>query len=156
MSIRAVSGLALGTGAAGTDPSAIGATPKWVKVGSSIAYTALQVVGTSTTEAITLFSLLAGGVVHGIKLKHSTAFAGTAITAVTLAVGNAITADKYSTAFDVLQAVADTTFILASGIQTESHGSATNILLTVTTTGANTSALTAGVVDVWALLSVAL
>lgn len=123
--------------------------PAWVK--TTLSYTQFQAA--STTNSITLLVLPAGGVIHSVKIKHSTAFAGTSITAMTVSVGVTGTLNKYASAFDVYQAVSDTTFQLSTGAGSENHGSATNILATGTSTGANLNALTQGSVDVWVLMS---
>lgn len=136
-----------------TTAAGIGSTPTWIKVGTALPYTSFQTA--ATTNTITLFSLIAAGIVHEVKIKHSTAFAGGSINAMTLSVGISGTVDKYASAFDVFQAVSATAFELSDALGTESHTGATNITITATSTGANLSALTAGVVDVWALLSVA-
>lgn len=127
----------------------IGGNPVWVKVGDALAYSAFSAAALFKTN--TLFSLVAGGMIHGIKIEQSTAFAGTAITEVTAEVGIAAITDKYGEAFDILQAVGPSGLSQRWGI--ESRSAATDILITVRTVGANTSALTAGVLNVWALLS---
>lgn len=139
---------------AGVDATQIGAIPVWVKVGNALSYTTFQTAG--TTKSNTLFSLLAGGVIHAVKIKHSTSFTGGAIATMTMSVGIAGTNDKYASAYDVFQAVSGTAFELSGSLGTESHTAATNITITATSTVANLSALTAGAVDVWALLSVAI
>lgn len=142
------------TGGAGTNPAAIGATLQWVKVGVAISHTAFQTA--ALTNSITLFTLAAAGVIHAVKIKHSVAFAGAAIASYTLSVGIGGTLAKYASAFDVFQAVSNTAFQLSAVTGSENNGATTPILITATSTGANLSASTAGTVDVWALLSVAL
>lgn len=142
------------TAPAGSNATNVGSVPQWVKVGSAIAHTAFQTA--ATTNSITLFTLVPAGVIQAVKIKHSTAFAGAAITAYTLSVGIGGTVAKYASAFDVFQAVSNTAFQLSAVTGSENHGAATPITITATSTGANLSASTAGVVDVWALLSVAL
>ncbi len=141
------------TASAGTNPASIGAAPAWVKVGDAIPHTAFQTA--STTNAIALFTLPAGGVIHATKIKHSTTFAGASISALTISVGIAGTNDKYASAFDCLQAVSGTAFETSDGLYSESHTATAAITVTAVSTGANLSALSAGVVDVWCLLSVA-
>lgn len=136
-----------------TTPATIGSVPTWIKVGDAISYTTFQTA--ATTKSNTLFSLIAAGIIHEVKIKHSTAFAGAAISAVTISVGISGTNDKYASAFNVLQAVSSTAFELSDALGTESHTAATNITVTAISTGANLSALSAGVVDIWALMSVA-
>lgn len=140
--------------ASGTDPTQIGAVPVWVKVGVALSHVAFQTAG--TTNSINLFLLPAGGVIHATKIKHSTAFAGTAITAYTISIGISGTVAKYGSAFDVFQAVSNTAFQVSAVTGSENNGAGTQILATATSTGANLSASTAGVVDIWALLSKAL
>lgn len=142
-----------GGGVAPIDPSIIGSIPQWIKVGNAISHTAFQTG--ATTNNITLFTLLAGGIIHAVKIKHSTAFAGGVISAYTLSVGIAGTLAKYATAFDVFQVVSATAYQLSNSFGGESHTATTAIKIAATSTGANLSASTAGVVDVWALLSTA-
>lgn len=151
--LRAVAGgaAALAAQPAGLDPSAIGAVPIWVKVGNGLSHTAFQTA--ATTLSITLFTLAAAGLIHAVKIKHSTAFGGGAITAYTLSVGIAGTVAKYATAFDVFQAVSNTAFQTSSVLGSENNGAGTAILVTATSTTANLNASTSGIVDIWALLS---
>lgn len=134
-------------------PAGLTSVPTWIKVGAAVTHTALKTA--AVTNSITLFSLIAGGIIGGVKIKHSVAFAGTLISAYTLSVGIAGALDKYATAFDVFQAVGNSTFQLSAGLWSENNAAATTILLTAISTGANLSASTAGTVDIWALLSVA-
>ena len=102
-----------------------------------------------TTGAATLFSLPAGGVIEYARIKHSTQFAGTGITALVASVGVAGETDKYSQEFDLLQATGDNVEVLDFLPGTEGHAAAANILLTLTATGADLDQLSAGNVDVW-------
>jgi SNF family Na+-dependent transporter len=145
---------ALARAPAGTDPTVAGAVPVWVKVASALGFAALAAA--ATTNAITLFTLPAAGVIHGVKIKHSTSFGGGGITAYTLSVGIVGTANKYASAFDVFQAVSNTAFQLTNVVGSENHGAGTIIQVTATSTTANLNAATTGAVDIWALLSEAL
>jgi hypothetical protein len=109
----------------------------------------------STTNDVELFSLPAGGVIHGVKIKHSTAFSGGSISAFTVSVGITGTLAKYASAFDVFQAVGNTTQQISSTVGTENHGASTSIKIAATSTGANIDQATAGIVDVWVMWSVA-
>ena len=112
-----------------------------------------------TTNSIALFTLPPGGVIHNTKIKHSVAFSGTSISAYTVQVGISGTLNKYSgsTAFNVFQAVANTTFGLYANLGSENHAAGTSILVTATSTGANLNAASgAGSVDIWVLTSQAL
>lgn len=125
--------------------------PQWVKV--TLSHTLFQTAAAS--NAITLFTLPGGGIIHGVKIKASTAFAGTGITALTLAVGTAGNATKYAPAFDVVPSVSDTNFQFSDLPGAETHATAGKpVLITATATGANLDATTAGSVDVWVLYSV--
>ena len=127
------------------------ATPSWTKY--TVTHTALQTAGTSND--IELFSLVAGGIVHAIKIKHSVAFGGGAIASYTISVGIAGNLTKYASPFDVFSAPSNTNFQLSSTVGSENHGAATSIRIAAVSTGANLNASTAGSVDVWALTSVA-
>lgn len=127
-------------------------TPRWRKY--TVAYTAILAAATSEQEA--LFTLPAGGIVHAVKIKHSAAFAGTGITALTASVGIAGDGDKYAAAFDVFQAAGDAVLQLSATPAAESHDSGgTAVVAEFTSTGANLSALTAGSVDIFVLWSAA-
>jgi hypothetical protein len=141
-------------GASGTSLTFTGAIPVWVHVGSALSYTAFSTA--ATTNSIALFTLPIAGVIHAVKIKHSTAFAGTSVTGLTLSVGISGTVDKYASAFSVFSATSGTNFQLSQSFGSENHTATTPITITATSTGANLSALTAGAVDVWALLSTAI
>ena len=126
--------------------------PIWLKFSKS--YSDFSTA--ALTNSITLFTLPAGGIVHAVKIKHSTAFAGTSITGYNVSVGITGTLAKYATAFDVLQAVAADTFQISNGLFSESHTATTDVKVTATSVGANLSAATQGSVDVWVLTSTAI
>ena len=109
-----------------------------------------QLAAAATTNDIELFVLPAGFVISAIKIKHSTSFSGTGITAYTVSVGIAADLDKYASPWDVLQAVAATTFQLSAGLQSESHTGTTSVRIAATSTGANLNAASgAGALTVW-------
>lgn len=116
-----------------------------------------QFSAAAATNAVTLFALPPKGCVHAVRIKHSVAFGGGAISAYTVAVGISGTAAKYAAAFNVFQAVSDLAAAkqISATIGTESDLTATNIIATATATGANLNAATAGSVDIWVLTSVA-
>lgn len=78
--------------------------PFWRKW--TVGHAALQTV--SMTNNIELFQLPAGGAIHALKVKHSTAFAGTGITDYKVSVGIAGTLQKFIADFDVDSAVSAT------------------------------------------------
>lgn len=130
---------------------AVGAVPQCVKITKT--HTDLAIA--ATTNNITLYSLPAGGVIQMVKTKASVAFTGGSISAYTVSVGIAGTLAKYSTAFDVFQAVGSDTYQLSALFGGEDCSSPTAIKIAATSTGANLSAATAGSVDIWLLVSVA-
>jgi hypothetical protein len=125
--------------------------PEWKCVTRD--YTYFQAA--STTKTSTIFTLPPNGIIHNIKIKHKIAFAGTSISACTVSVGIAGSATKYAHALDILQAVSATAYSIHDGVQSESCSASTAIIATATSTGANLSALSAGVVQFWINWSVA-
>jgi len=135
--------------------------PKWVKVTKTYA----DFSTASTTNTVTVYTLPAGGVVLAVKVKHSASFTGGAITAYSLnSIGVTGATSKYFAApFSIFQATGATvgkyctTSSGPAGLQDiDSQTATTNVIASVSSTGANLSAATAGSVDVWLLVSVAL
>ncbi len=124
--------------------------PTWLMVGTRT-YSDFATAG--LTSSIALFNLAAAGIIHGVKIKHSIAFAGGAIATYTVSVGIVGTVAKYAAAYDVFQAVSGTAFQLSTTVGSESHTAGTSIIATATSTVANLDQATAGAVDIWALLS---
>lgn len=110
---------------------------------------------TAGQESITLYATLAGEVIHAVKIKHSEAFAGGAVADFTVEVGIAGNTNKYAAAFDVFQAVGDTTFSITGTVGAESHAAGVAILCTGTCASDDVADATAGSVDIWVLRSVA-
>lgn len=142
------------------DPSAAGAAipasggtgpgvMQWIKVTKS--HTDFQAA--ATTNNIEIYSLAAGAMLHGVVVKHTTAFAGTGITAYTLSVGLTGNLAKYATAFDVFQAIADTTLQASDNFAIENWGAVTSIRGAAVSTGGNLNASTAGAVEFYLLVS---
>jgi hypothetical protein len=125
------------------------AIPIWVKF--TVGFAAFSTAGLANT--ITLFNLPAAGVVHAIRIKHSTLFGGGTIASYTVSVGISGNHTKYAAAFDVHQAVADTAFQLSTTVGQESSANIVAITATATSTVGNLNAATGGSVDVWALIS---
>lgn len=130
-------------------PQAELVTPIWRKY--TVTYADLATA--ATTNNITVATLPAGAVVEAVKIKHSTAFAGGAISAYTVSVGITGNLTKYAAAYDVFQAVSATAMQLSTTQGTESHTATTALKIAATSTGANLSAATAGSVDVWIKMS---
>lgn len=103
-------------------------------------------------ESVTLFTLPAGGVIHGVKIKHSTAFSGGGAAVVTISVGIVGNTTKYASAFDVFQATGATVYQLSTTAGGESHAAPTAIVAELVS-DVNVGDLTAGSVDIWVLTS---
>lgn len=130
----------------GFTPFAVPRWKKFTKTFSDLSFAGL-------TNDIEVYSLAAAEIIHGIKIKHSTAFSGGAIASYTLSVGISGDLTKYASAFDVFQATSNTTFQLSNTFGSENHGAATSIRLAAVATGANLDQAAAGSVDVWILVS---
>jgi len=133
-------------------PTAPGSFPYWFKF--CFSHTDFQTAG--LTNSITAYALPAGCIVHGVKLKHSVAFAGTGITAYNLSVGFSGALDDLLIAYPVTPAPANDLFALGLNFDSRNHAAAVNILLTAESTGANLDQSTAGDVCLWILVSEAL
>lgn len=130
-----------------------GPRPTWYKF--TVAYTDIQTA--ATTNSYTFATLPIKGKVHATFSKHSVAFAGTSITAVGMELGITGTPAKYAPSFDVLQVVGNTVFDendIGSGGSLESWTGTTSLVAKFTSVGADLSALTAGSVDIYVLVSV--
>lgn len=126
--------------------------PRWVKVGDAVEHTDLQAAAENNTYS--LFTLPGKGVIHAVKIKASTAFAGTGITSYKLSVGIVGALTKYAAPFDVLQAVGDDVFAFNHEQGAETHDAAgKGIVLSAVSEGADLDQSSAGVVDVWVLYS---
>lgn len=140
--------------AAGGIPGTASATsltniPRWIKTTKTFT----DLAAAATTNSITLFTLPAGGIIHGIKVKHSTVFNPTTGT-YTLTVGVSGQAAKYCDARVVSSAPSSTDFFLATvPMDSYDHASTKAITITATTTTANLNTATTGSVDVWLLVS---
>ena len=94
--------------------------------------------------------LPANSFVSGLKIKHSTAFSGSGITAMAVSLGRSFAAQSqdYAPAFDVFQPVNSTAFWIDAGAAEKDDG-AHEIYAWFTSTGGNLSAATAGTVTIW-------
>jgi len=125
--------------------------PAWEKFTKS--YSDFVSAGYSNT--ITLFTLPAGGVIHGVKIKHRNCFSGNSITGYTISVGIDGALAKYASPFDVYQNYGDDVFEMALGLFSESHANATLVRVTAASVNGTLNMGTQGVVDIWVLKSVA-
>jgi hypothetical protein len=100
-----------------------------------------------TSQAITLFTLGAGSKILGVEVKHSVAFSGGTINAMTVSVGNASSATAYTSAYDIYQAVLNTN-LQETALFKAGTAAAVDVLATFTSTAGNLVAATAGSVDI--------
>jgi hypothetical protein len=117
----------------------------WTKY--TVPFTSAQTA--STTNAVTVVSLTAKQLVCGVVEKHTTAFAGTSISGLTVTVGDSNgTSTTYSpVAFNLLQTVSNTAFVANNVLGMASFAGGT-VQANFTSSGANLSALTAGSLDI--------
>lgn len=123
----------------------------------TVSYTDIQTAATTKTLAIfpdptSSTSTLVGLSVAVLSINVTTAFAGTSITALTLAIGDGNDTDRLCTTAcqdaDLLTAAG--TSVLGRFITAPyTYNSADTVDALFTATGANTSALTAGSVDIY-------
>lgn len=112
----------------------------------TLTYSDLTTAG--LTQTIALFTLAKGGIVLGVRIKHSTAFSGTGWTACTVSVGSSSNgATGYASAFDIFQAVADAARQL-SQVFKDGPNAAEAVNAYFTSVGGNLSVGTAGSVDI--------
>ena len=105
-----------------------------------------------TSKAVTLFTIPKGGKILGVFAKHSVAFAGVAISAMTVSVGKSGSTTFFTSAFDIFAAVADTT-VQETALFKCGQLTALAVIATFTSTGANLTVLTAGSVDIYVLFA---
>lgn len=123
--------------------------PAWKKY--TVGHADFQTAGLTST--IELFEASALTILHGVLAKHTTAFAGTSITAYSVEVGLTGELDRFMAAFDVLQAVGDAVKSENGLFEIPSFASTTSIKITATSVGANLDQSTAGSLDIYVLRS---
>lgn len=123
--------------------------PGWQKF--SVVHTDFQVAG--LTQNISLFSLPAAGLIHGVKLKNTVAFAGTGITGYFLSLGFVGALDDLLIEFSVTPAPANDSFAISQTFDSRNHGAAVDVRIAARATGANLDQSTAGAADIWLLIS---
>jgi len=127
-----------------------GTAPTWVKY--TKAYSDFSDAG--IFKEIALYTLPAAGIVHAVKIKHSTAFSGGGAAVATIEVGLAGNTDNYAAAFDVFQAVAADVFQYTAVNMSENHTATTGITVTLRSDVA-LNTLSAGSVTIYILMSTA-
>jgi hypothetical protein len=133
-------------------PPNLGPTRTWVKVANAFTFAAFSAA--ATTNTIPVFFLPAAAIISGIKIFPKTSFSGPGITGYTISVGDGTLSTAYADAFNVFQATGPLVYSLASNFGGESLVAATQIYATATSTGANLSAATAGIVDILAEIAI--
>lgn len=137
--------------ACATDQTNTTSVPSWTKY--SVNYSQFAIA--STSNSITLFSLPAAGVIHAIKIKHSTSFKGGAITAYTLDVSSAASnPGLYASPYDVFQVAVSTAFQMSLDVHSENNSNAVNVLVRAAATGANLTSANQGAADIWVMTSI--
>lgn len=122
------------------------AFPSWTKY--TIGYAALSAAG--LTNTVTLFTLPAKTLIHGVVIDPTQAFSGGLISGYTLSVGITGTLTKYCTAVSVFSA---STQAPQAFMGLESMGSGTAIKVTATSITGLLNTATAGSADIYALTS---
>ncbi len=122
--------------------------PQWRKF--TFSHTDLSTAGLTITK--NLSNMPAGAVVHGVKIRVTTAFAGPGVATMVFDVGITGATTKYINGHNALA----TGQALYGTPSMEDSAATIQALLTATTTGANLNVLTQGSVDVWLLFSVAI
>ena len=116
----------------------------------SITLADLVALGAATSGTITLEAALpAGSVITNTLVKPTTALAGPSLSAATARVTTTSPTKTFGTAYDVFQAVGDTVHSYDGASQFTGIAATPALLLSMTSTGANFSALTAGAIDVY-------
>jgi hypothetical protein len=124
--------------------------PEWVVVAElkPASFTAA-----ATSQQIPVFNLEPHGVIHGIKIRHTTPFSGGGLSAFTISLGDINTVDLFASAYDVFQATGSRVYQLSSNFYAEDNTNPTCLYVNGISTSANVNAATAGAATIWALLS---
>lgn len=125
------------------------AAVQWTKYTKS--YTDFSTAATS--NEISLATLAAATVVHGVMIKHSTAFSGGSITSFEVSVGPSGDATKYVDSFDVDQTVASSAFLSAQMQEIEDFAATSVLAVQAVSVGDDLDQASAGSVDIWVLSS---
>ena len=126
-------------------------TFSYLDLAASAALTAaINFLANPPINSTTIFQIPQGGKMMGVCIQHTTAFAGTAITDVTVSVGlpSPGSATFFTNTFDIFQAVANNTLLEASMFKLGGNA-ASGVIANFTSVGGNLSALTAGSVNIY-------
>lgn len=107
----------------------------------------------ATSSEISLATLSAAAVIHGVVIKHSAAFAGGSISSYEISVGPSGDATKYVDSFDVDQTVASSAFLNTSLLEIEDFAATSILAAQAVSVGDDLDQATSGSVDIWVLSS---
>jgi hypothetical protein len=133
---------------------------KWAAGGSSllavtkytVAYT--QIWGSAVTSlSYALLNLPAKNVIHGVVMKHTTAFAGGTLATFTCSLGNGANFTKYAPAFDIFQAVGNQVFQASDVTGMEDFAGSQAIVARFICSGDTMNHLTQGSLDIYVYTS---
>lgn len=119
--------------------------PRWRKY--TYAYSDFS--NAANSQSITAFSLSAKEGVDAVLIKHTTAFSGGSVSSYTVEVGTTGDTNRYATAFNVFQAVANTTASSNSVLEVPNYGASADFIVTARSGGDTLSNATAGSVDIY-------
>jgi hypothetical protein len=119
-------------------------TPHWIE----FIYTHTQFQAAALESYISIGSL-DGVLIHAVRIKHSTAFAGTEIATYKVSCGVSTSKEKFAEKFDVFSATGVTNYLMNSMLYREVN----SLRVYAYSTGANLDQSTAGQVSVAILLS---
>jgi hypothetical protein len=117
--------------------------PRWIKVTKTYA----DFAAAALTKDIEILSLPPNGVIHSVAYRHSAAFAGGSISALTISIGVPSGNTKYGAARNVLAAPNALNTLGGGGV--EDNGASASIRAYAIATGDNLNTATAGSLDVW-------
>jgi hypothetical protein len=120
--------------------------PQWAKV--TIGYAALAAAAL-TNDVLLGISIPTRGVLEGLVIKHTTAFAGGAVSAVKIDIGVAGELDRFLSDFDVFQAVNDAASEFVGQASLGSFSAPLALRIRATAVGANLDQISQGSIDVW-------
>lgn len=103
----------------------------------------------ATTESIPLFVTDTNTSICGTQIKHSAAFTGGGLTAMTVSLGVSGEEGLYGQPFDIFQAPANNLFQTTNSQQSSVVGATATVLATFDSVGANVNAATTGSVSIW-------
>jgi hypothetical protein len=126
------------------DISLVSNTPHWIEF--ILTHVQFQ---TAALEFYLDLGTLNGALIHAVRVKHSTSFAGTGIATYKISCGIAASKEKFAEKFDVLSAVGTTNYLMNSMLYREVN----NLRIYAYSTGANLDQSSAGQVSVAILLS---